>query len=224
MLPIKIKQLEILLNDFELISKTVLTQLQITQKLLTNNRIDELYVEFNENEIIIDRLEMKIREEVVFTIFTFNPLAADLRRIIAYQDSTTNLERIGDQLLNIVNLLRKVDVSNSYFQKESKQLLSMLDLVNQMVRDTLIAFKTEDTELAYQVIKEDKQVNQLFYNLNNNLELVLIEKKFNDNDLKSIFPLGYINQNLERIGDAATNIAEAVVYLTEGKDIRHKII
>ncbi|TWP23274.1 phosphate signaling complex protein PhoU [Apibacter muscae] len=224
MLPIKIKQLEILLNDFELISKTVLTQLQITQKLLTNNRIDELYMEFNENEIIIDRLEMKIREEVVFTIFTFNPLAADLRRIIAYQDSTTNLERIGDQLLNIVNLLRKVDVSNSYFQKESKQLLAMLDLVNQMVRDTLIAFKTEDTELAYQVIKDDKQVNQLFYNLNNNLELVLIEKKINDNDLKSIFPLGYINQNLERIGDAATNIAEAVVYLTEGKDIRHKII
>ncbi|TWP27353.1 phosphate signaling complex protein PhoU [Apibacter muscae] len=224
MLPIKIKQLEILLNDFELISKTVLTQLQITQKLLTNNCIDELYMEFNENEIIIDRLEMKIREEVVFTIFTFNPLAADLRRIIAYQDSTTNLERIGDQLLNIVNLLRKVDVSNSYFQKECKQLLAMLDLVNQMVRDTLIAFKTEDTELAYQVIKEDKQVNQLFYNLNNNLELVLIEKKFNDNDLKSIFPLGYINQNLERIGDAATNIAEAVVYLTEGKDIRHKII
>lgn len=224
MLPIKIKQLEILLNDFELISKTVLTQLQITQKLLTNNRIDELYMEFNENEIIIDRLEMKIREEVVFTIFTFNPLAADLRRIIAYQDSTTNLERIGDQLLNIVNLLRKVDVSNSYFQKESKQLLAMLDLVNQMVRDTLIAFKTEDTELAYQVIKEDKQVNQLFYNLNNSLELVLIEKKINDNDLKSIFPLGYINQNLERIGDAATNIAEAVVYLTEGKDIRHKII
>ncbi|MDR1876625.1 MAG: phosphate signaling complex protein PhoU [Flavobacteriaceae bacterium] len=220
---IKIKQLEILLNDFELISKTVLTQIQITTKLLEDNFIEELYEEVRENEIIIDRLEMKIREEVVFTIFTFNPLAADLRRIFAYQDITTNLERVGDILLNIVNFLRESNLNDPQVQEFKKELYKMMKIVNEMIRNALISFSTQDSILAYRIIKEDKKVNQLFHKINVNLQEVFSGKNLMKEDIENILNIDSINQNLERIGDSATNIAEATVYLTEGKDIRHKI-
>ncbi len=220
---IKIKQLEILLNDFELISKTVLTQLQLATKLLEDNSIAELYEEINENEIIIDRLEMKIREEVVFTIFTFNPLAADLRRIIAYQDITTNLERIGDILLNIANFLKESDLSGPQTHEFKKEFSKMMGIVQEMVRNALISFSTQDNTLAYQIIKEDKKVNQLFRKINSNLQEAFSSKNLTREDLENILDINAINQNLERIGDSATNIAEAAVYLTEGRDIRHKI-
>ncbi len=220
---IKIKQLEILLNDFELISKTVLTQLQLTTKLLEDNSITELYEEVNENEIIIDRLEMKIREEVVFTIFTFNPLAADLRRIIAYQDITTNLERVGDILLNIVNFLKESGLVDSQVHEFKKDLSKMMGMVQEMIRNSLISFSTQDNALAYQIIKEDKKVNQLFHKINGNLQEAYTSKNLTREDIENILNINAINQNLERVGDSATNIAEAAVYLTEGRDIRHKI-
>ena len=220
---IKIKQLEILLNDFELISKTVLTQLQITSKLLEDNSISELYEEVRENEIIIDRLEMKIREEVVFTIFTFNPLASDLRRIIAYQDITTNLERVADVLLNIVNFLKDSDLNNPLVVEFKKEFLKMMGIVHEMIRDSLISFSIQDSLLAYKIIKEDKKVNQIFFKINSNLQEVFSDRTLSREDIGNLLTINAINQNLERIGDSATNIAEATVYLTEGKDIRHKI-
>jgi phosphate transport system protein len=220
---IKVKQLEILLNDFELIYKTVLTQLQITTKLLEDNSIKELYEEMHENEIIIDRLEMKIREEVIFTIFTFNPLAADLRRIFSYQDITTNLERVGDVLLNIVNFLKKSDLTDSYTQEFKKELSRMMKIVNEMMRNALLSFSVQDNTLAYKIIKEDKKVNQLFHKINANLQEVFSDKNLTKKNVEDLLIINAINQNLERIGDGATNIAEATVYLMEGKDIRHKI-
>ncbi len=108
---IKSKQLELLLNDFELLSKTAMIQMQIAHKLLHDNKIVSLYEEAESNEIIMDRLEIKVREEVVFTIFQFNPIAADLRKIITYQDVTTNLERVGDMLLNIIHFLRETNLA-----------------------------------------------------------------------------------------------------------------
>ncbi|MDR2121848.1 MAG: hypothetical protein LBP34_01870 [Flavobacteriaceae bacterium] len=220
---IKIRQLKILLNDFELISKTVLTQLQITTKLLEDNFIEELYEEMYENEIIIDRLEMKIREEVVFTIFTFNPLAVDLRRIFSYQDITTNLERTGDVLFNIASLLKRSDLADPHVQEFKKELYKMMEVVNEMIRNALISFSAQDSVLAYKVIKEDKKVNQFFHKINTNLQEVFSAKNLTKEDIGNILNINAINQNLERVGDGATNIAEATVYLTEGKDIRHKI-
>lgn len=220
---IKIKQLEILQNDFELISKTVLTQIQITKKLLDNHQINELYEEGRENEIIIDRLEMKIREEVVFTIFTFNPLAEDLRRIIAYQDMTTNLERIGDILLNIIHFIKDYnDSAVTNFSEFKKELSKMLEIVSEMVRNALISFTAHDNVLAYKIIREDKKVNTLFHKINSNLQETFSDKILARNDIENLLIINSINQNLERIGDGATNIAESAIYLTEGRDIRHK--
>jgi phosphate transport system protein len=218
---IKLRQLELLLNDFELLSKTALIQMQIATKLLEDNSIESLYEEAESNEIIMDRLEIKVREEVVFTIFQFNPIAADLRKIITYQDITTNLERVGDMLLNIIHFLRKTDLSVHHFEGVKRLIAKMVEYAGEMLRNAVFSFSNKDAHTAYQVIQEDDKVDDLFHQISLSLQETLSGKALSKSEVQSIIHINAISHNLERIGDSATNIAEATIYLTEGKDIRH---
>ncbi|MDU1892389.1 MAG: PhoU domain-containing protein [Dysgonomonas sp.] len=218
---IKLKQLELLLNDFELLSKTAMIQMQIATKLLQDNSIDSLYEEAESNEIILDRLEVKVREEVVFTIFQFNPIAADLRKIITYQDVTTNLERVGDILLNIIHFMKETNLSVPEFEAVKKQLTKMMEYASEMLRNAILSFSNEDSRMAYNVIAEDDKVDSLFHQITVSLQEAFSDRKLSKAEVKNIINANAISYNLERIGDSATNIAEAAIYLTEGKDIRH---
>lgn len=218
---IKTRQLELLLNDFELLAKTALLQFQITNKLLQDNTLEVLVEEAESNEIIMDRLEIKIREEVVFTIFQFNPKAADLRKIITYQDITTNLERIGDMLLNIIHFLRVTDLSRPSFETIRKKIDKMVSRVGDMLRNAIFSFSNEDSKIAYQVIAEDDEVDGLFHQISLYLQEEFSGKTLGKPEIRDMIQINSISYNLERIGDNATNIAEATIYLTEGKDIRH---
>lgn len=218
---IKLKQLELLLNDFELLSKTALLQLQITNKLLEDNTIEALYQEAESNEIIMDRLEVKVREEVVFSIFQFNPKAADLRKIITYQDITTNLERVGDMLLNIIHFLRKTNLAHTEFDAINKLIRKMIKYVGEMLRNAIFSFSNQDSRMAYEVIKEDDKVDEIYHQINLCLQETFADRQLSKDEIKNIVHINAISHNLERIGDSATNIAEATIYLTEGKDIRH---
>lgn len=218
---IKLKQLKLLLNDFELLSKTALTQLQIVGKLLENNTLDVLYDEAEENEIMMDRLEIKVREEVVFTILQFNPIATDLRKIVTSQDITTNLERVGDMLLNVIHYLREIDLNSPEFQAEKKLILSMHKHVSDMLHNAVYAFMNEDTELAYKTIDDDDAVDSLFHEVNKGIRTNFANRPLNETDLKNIIILTSMAHNFERVGDSATNICEAAIYLTDGKDVRH---
>lgn len=218
---IKNKQLELLLHDFELLSRTAIIQMQIATKLFQDNTIDSLYQEAESNEIIMDRLEIKIREEAVFTIFQFNPIAADLRKIITYQDITTNLERIGDILLNIIHFTKETDLSSPAFDTIKKYISKMIEYAGEMLRNAIFSFSNEDNHTAYQVIEEDDKVDDLFHKIALSLQEVFANRPLNKKEIQSIINTNAIAYNLERIGDSATNIAEATIYLTEGKDIRH---
>lgn len=220
-LNIKAKQLQLLLNDFELMSKTALTQFQIASKLLEDNTIDSLYEEAEANEIIMDRLEVKIREEVVFAIFQFTPKAADLRQIITYQDTSYNLERVGDLLLNVINCTKETNLSLKHFEEEKKLITKMVKYTGEMLRNAIFSFSNGDSITSYQVIAEDDKVDALFHLINSTLTDTFENQSLSKNDLKNIINISTINQNLERIGDNATNIAESAIYLADGKDIRH---
>jgi phosphate transport system protein len=218
---IKTRQLDLLLNDFELLAKTALTQLQITYKLLQNNSIELLYEEAESNEIILDRLEIKVREEAVFTIFQFNPKAADLRKIITYQDVTTNLERIGDMLLNVIHFLRVTDFSHPDFEELKKKINKMTERVGDMLRNAILSFSNEDSNLAYRVIEEDDRIDELFHQISLYLQEKFQDRKLSKSEIRNMIHTNAISHNLERIGDSTTNIAEAAIYLIDGKDIRH---
>lgn len=217
----KSKQLKVLLNDFELLSQTVLLQLQLSAKLLQDSTIESLQEEAESNELIIDRLEIKIREEVVYSIFQFTPKAADLRRIIAYQDTTTNLERIGDMLLNIIHYSKETNLHLSEFAEERKQISKMFQYVDEMLRNAIISFTNEDSSLAYGVIEEDDKVDKLFHDVSRFTQTSFSGKALTEDEVRNIININAIAHNLERIGDSATNISEATIYLTEGRDIRH---
>jgi phosphate transport system protein len=221
MVNIKTRQLDLLLNDFELLAKTTLTQLQITNKLLQDNAIEHLYEEAESNEIILDRLEIKVREEAVFTIFQFNPKAADLRKIITYQDVTTNLERVGDMLLNVIHFLRVTDFQRPGFEELKNKILKMMERVGDMLRNAIFSFSSENSDIAYHVIEEDDRVDELFHQISLYLQEEFEDRKLSKSEIRNMIHTNAISHNLERIGDSATNIAEAAIYLIEGKDVRH---
>lgn len=216
----KQKQLEILSNDFELLSKTALLQMQILRKLLHDNSLTELYEDAYGNEVIIDRLEIKIREEVVFTIFQFTPRAMDLRQIITYQDITTNLERVGDMLLNIIRFLYELDLKQTQYKEAISILSAMTENVNSMLQKAIISFTNEDSSTAYQILKDDDVVDKQFREVRDILQNYG-GKVLNKDEIYHLLQFNTIAHNLERIGDSATNIAESTIYLAEGKDIRH---
>lgn len=217
----KRKQLQILMNDFELLAKTALLQLQIVSKLFDNKNIESLIEEAQANEIIIDRLELKVREEIVFAIFKFTPKASDLRQIITYQDITTNLERIGDMCMNIIAYIRETDLEVGHFGEIKKGVAKMLKYTAEMLQNAIISFSNEDSKLAYEVIQEDDKVDELYHQLKNWIQKEFSDKQVSAEDLRAIVNIETITHNLERIGDSATNIAESTIYMTDGKDIRH---
>lgn len=218
---VKQQRLKILLNDFELLSRTTLLQLQIVAKLLEDNKIESLYEEAESNEIIMDRLEIKIREEVVYAIFQFTPKAADLRLVITYQDITHNLERVGDMLLNIIHFLKKSDINHTDIQEQKKKIDKMFQYVNEMMRDAIFSFSNEDSRMAYQIIEKDDKVDTLFHDISKSLGVSFSGRNLTEEEVRNIININAMSYNLERVGDSATNIAEATIYLTEGKDIRH---
>jgi phosphate transport system protein len=220
-LNIKTKQLELLLNDFELLSETAIRQMEIAHELLYDNTKKELHQEAKANELILDRLEIKVREEVVFTIFQFNPIASDLRKIVTYQDVTTNLERVGDMLLKTIRFIREIDFKAPEFTIVYQKIDEMMKYASAMLRDAVNSFLKEDSKLAYQVIKEDDKVDNLFREIAKELQEAFANKHLTKKQVESIINANAIAYNLERIGDSATNVAEAAIYLTDGQDIRH---
>ena len=219
---IKSKQLGILLNEFEMISKTALTQIQLVNKIMQDYRLAEsLYDEVKTNEMIIDRLEIKIREEVVFSIFQFNPIAAELRMIIAYLEIASNLERVGDMLLNITQYVKETNLSDNKLHNICSNMDKMLTCTHQMLRDAILSFSNADTKTAYRVIESDDEVDELFHQIKLSLQEIYGQQENSAEDVKALINIASIAHNIERVGDSATNIAEAAIYLADGKDIRH---
>ncbi|BDE82015.1 phosphate signaling complex PhoU family protein [Porphyromonas somerae] len=218
---IKELQLQILRNQFELISKNTILQLTILKQLFDEPKTQALYEEALSNEIIIDRLEVKIREEVAFSIFKFSPVAEDLRRIIAYQDLTTNLERIGDMTLNIIRFVRELPMSDTRLYEVRGLIIQMTDHVTQMVRNAVMSFTNESYETAVEVIGSDEVMDEMYHSLRALLCKLFSHVELQENDVQVLLNLEGVGHNLERCGDSATNIAESTIYLVKGSDIRH---
>lgn len=218
---IKDQQLQILLNQFELISKNTLLQLAILKQLVDAPHSEELFEEALTNETLIDRLEVKIREEVAFTVFKFSPMAEDLRRIVAYQDLTTNLERIGDMILNCVYMVRELDLTRLEFHQIKAMVSEMLESVTQMVRNAVLSFTNMELTTAINVLDADDSVDDNFREIRRYLAEANAFRELSKEQLMELFSLDSLAHNLERCGDSATNIAESTIYLIKGRDVRH---
>ena len=166
----------------------------------------------------VDRLEVEIDELVLKLLALQQPMAIDLRFLITALKINNDLERMGDQAVNVAqNALRlksvKLDQMDTYedFQKMERAVL-------QMVQETIDAFTTGNVELARTVIERDDEVDDVNTQIIGKLVSHLRE---NADDADSCVALLLITRNLERIGDLCTNIAEDVIYYIEGKVVKH---
>lgn len=218
---IKDQQIQILVNQVDLISKNILLQLAILRKIVDDPMVDTLFEEAKDNEIVIDRLEIKIREEVAFTIFKFSPMAEDLRRIISYQDMTTNLERIGDMVLNSIRYLREIELESDPLHQFKLMITQMVDDITLMIRNAILSYTSMEPETAYEVINADDKVDDQYFMLKKLLTDYYADRVLTSKEVDTLIKLENIAHNLERCGDSATNIAESTIYLINGNDIRH---
>lgn len=219
---IKDNKLQIILNLFKLISEESIAQLSILRKLFDAPTDRDLLEEAESNEIIIDRLEMKMREEIGFTILMFAPMAEDLRRIISYQDLSTNLERVGDLVLNCIHEVSKIDLNSSEIGEYHPLLTKMLDNVTIMITNGIRSFTTMDQKMAQEVIDSDDAIDNQMYDAIELIAKNYSHKSMSTKEVREMLRIQSIVNNLERCGDQATNIAECTVYLVRGTDPKHE--
>lgn len=215
-----------ILTDFEVFANMVLGQLDSLEKLVASGETkiqSDIYKEILSIEKKLDKLEVKISDKIVNTIVLYQPVASDIRKIIACYRIIISLERIGDMVINILNFIQKIKTPKVYAEL-SDVISNMLFQSLNMVNKALLAFTNDDKEYAIWTIKNDAVVDEI-----NNKMLKKAIKKSSDTDENKQLLMSFINlngmiTNIERIADHATNIAEAAIYSIEGKDIRHKTI
>jgi phosphate transport system protein len=164
----------------------------------------------------INRLELETDEACLRILAKRQPVASDLRFITIALKLVTDLERIGDLVVNICE--RVLELNQEPSLQSSHGIVLMSEAAEAMVHEALDAFVQRDDERAQQVIARDKVVNDQYGAMVRELLTYMME------DPRNIYRatrLQSIGKYLERIGDHATNLAEMVVFMVKGKDIRH---
>ena len=165
----------------------------------------------------LDRLQMEIDERCVQLIALRQPKARDLRFLVMTMKIASDLERIGDQAVNIAH--RAEELNKEPLLKPLIDIPRMADIARGMIRNTLDAFVYAKPDVARQAIARDDEVDKINRQLHRELTSFMIE---DPHTITRCLNLMSVAHNLERIGDHATNVAEEVVYLYEGRDIRHQ--
>ncbi|MGA3230532.1 MAG: phosphate signaling complex protein PhoU, partial [Candidatus Binatus sp.] len=164
----------------------------------------------------VNHMDTEIDEQCIGLLALHQPTASDLRFITTGLKITTDLERIGDNAVNICE--RTLELNEVPQLKPYIDLPRMAEIAQSMVRDSIDAFMRDDTDLADQVIARDDEVDLLNYQVYRELLSYMAE---DPHTIGSATRLLFISKYLERIADHATNIAEMVTFMVKGKMIRH---
>jgi phosphate transport system protein len=182
----------------------------VTQKDRT--AADEVF----RSEARINAIEVEIDEFAINLLALHQPMAADLRLIVAALKINTDLERMGDLSVNIAQ--RAMSLIEEPVIKPMIDIPHIAGLVQSMVRKSLDAFVTRDADLARSVLASDDAVDSL--RTASYHELVSFMERDPEN-IKAALDMLAITRNLERLADHSTNIAEDVLFLVKGIDVRH---
>ena len=177
----------------------------------------ELGLQVAKDDYKVNNLEVEIDEECSRILATRAPAAGDLRLIVAIIKTITDLERIGDEAEKIGFLASKLAgmdrPSDSY-----RELKNLGSHVSHMLRDAMNAFARLDVAEAIDVVKEDELVDDEYDAITRQCITFMME---DPRSIKRVMNVTWAARSLERIGDHAKNICEYVIYMVEGRDIRH---
>lgn len=188
--------------------------LEIIKEMLKNSEFDQvLYGEAKSIEDSINLFETNVDEEVIKTIARFQPMAINLRFLISVIKISITIERMNDLCINILKVMKH---SKNISEYEQYKLIEMLEKVENMFDLFLKSYNKEDLSYSYLIISLDEEVNAYKAAV---IESIKSDDRLERYELEALF----ISQHLERIGDSIKNLAEIVVYIYNGIDIRHGI-
>lgn len=164
----------------------------------------------------IDELEVEVDERVVELLALHQPMASDLRQIITSNKVANDLERVGDHAVNIAKAARRL--ADTQPLPELRELTEMAQITREMLADALAAYVTRNAGTARMVCITDDRVDDL----RRSLFRILVTHMLEDpKRIGGALELLLVSQNLERVADLSTNISEDVVFLVEGRTIKH---
>lgn len=200
----------------------VLLMASLTERNLANT-FQSLFERDNElaNQVIaddeeIDTLEIQVDNDGVDVLLRFQPVARDLRAIIAAMKVGANLERVADQATSIARRARKLNAGPAL--SETRLLEPMANESVAMLKDALRAFTDGDMDLALSIKPRDRQLDAMNSDVNARVTEVMAR---DPERIEAYLNLIFVARAIERIGDHATNVAEDAVYAKQAQDIRH---
>jgi phosphate transport system protein len=164
----------------------------------------------------LNSLHIEIDSRCFTLLALFQPMAADLRTIVAAVKINTDLERVGDLAVNIAEAARRYATHAPV--KKLIDIPRMASIAQTMLRDALDAFVRRDTALALQVLNEDDRLDSLKTQIFRELLTYMLQ---DPTTIEPALDLILVSRHLERIGDHATNIAEDVIFIVSARDVRH---
>jgi phosphate transport system protein len=209
------KELENIKKRIFALGAMVEERVQMAIKAIDTNDAD-LAQEIIKKDYEIDEIEVEVEEECLKVLALHQPMAIDLRFIVAVIKINAELERIGDQAVNIaerVDVTAKREQLDFYFDYSS-----MGEKAQAMLKMSLDALIQLDYDLAFKVVIMDDEVDKIKNEAYDKIKKAMGE---NPDKIGYLINLLLISRHLERLADHATNIAEEVVYLVEGEIIRH---
>jgi phosphate transport system protein len=171
-----------------------------------------------DNDTEIDRMDVEIEEECLHTLALYNPVASDVRYVVAVLTINKDLERIGDLAVNLAE--EAIFLENEPpIQQAPFDLLDEGRRVRQMLKDCLDALVNRDATLARRVLKADDEVDRIHREMYRGVKEAIRQ---NPLETSRFIELLNTSRQLERIADHAVNIAEDVIYVVEGRIVRHQ--
>jgi len=169
----------------------------------------------------VNALEVQVDEDCSHIIARRQPAAGDLRMIMMVVKTITDLERIGDEATKIARVAQKIYESDRMYKPRFNEINNMVALVREMLRTSLDAFARLDVTKTVEVARQDEQVDEQFRAAMRQLITFMLE---DPRTISMSLEVLFVAKALERIGDHAKNIAEYVVYMVKGKDVRHTTV
>jgi phosphate transport system protein len=210
------RELDALKQD--LLRMAALAETAVTKSLLSvTHRDSDLARDVITDDIALNRMELAIEEQAFKLLALRQPVATDLRLTVAAMRIATELERIGDQAVNIAE--RALELNSNPPLELPIDIKVMADMALGMVRTSIDAFVNQDPNLAIQVCQRDVEVDILDDEyIQKILDCMIKESRW----VTRLHHFIIIVRNLERIADLATNIAEDIVFIIEGRVIKHR--
>ena len=181
----------------------------------------KLAEEVMETDHRVNALEVQVDEDCSHIIARRQPAASDLRMIMMVVKTITDLERIGDEATKIARVAQKIYESDRMYKPRFNEINSMVGLVREMLRTSLDAFARLDVTKTVDVARQDEQVDEQFRAAMRQLITFMLE---DPRTISMSLEVLFVAKAIERIGDHAKNIAEYVVYMVKGKDVRHTTV